>query len=226
MNDTTAKYVTFFNEKFQRGKPELLKEIQRSTKGGQNAAAQQMQVQEISSLKDRVQHLENTIATMQREYDDRLAALEANLYRLVSYSNGQNGNESENYSGNMQVKDANYDQNDMPPPHSESVDTEEDNESSRPTLPPHPNSKVLPQPGVLPPPPQSLRHSSFLRGLSNASMSDLGFSEMTPFEQKYLQSAMSNPDLAPVESSQATLTRQMSESIDRLDLNDFPPLSG
>ena len=55
-NNESAKHITFFNEKFQRDRKDLLKGIQRSTKGGggNNTASNQEQQKEINFLKDRV----------------------------------------------------------------------------------------------------------------------------------------------------------------------------
>lgn len=224
-NKETAKHVTFFNEKFQRGKPELLKEIQRSTKGGQNAASNQEQQKEINILKDRVSYLENNISLMQNDYNERLAALETQLYHYVSYSNGQPPMSSYAQTGNEERSNGIYGgqmntQNPLPPNLEEPIKTE--NGPPKATLAPHPNSKVLPDNRVLPPPP-TMRHESFLRGLSTAS---IGLADMSTFEQKYLESTLSGPDPSETTASSnpAALTRQMSEGLGRLDLNDFPPL--
>lgn len=69
----TAKYVTFYNSNFHREKPELLKEIKRTTNRTQNAASQQEQQKEIEMLREKVQLLE----TLQKNQNDRIAALEA-----------------------------------------------------------------------------------------------------------------------------------------------------
>lgn len=164
---------------------------------------------------------------MQNEYSERLAALETQLYHYVSYSNGpsqggigsyaQTGNEEHSngiYGGEMNT------QNTVLPSLEEATTTE--NEPPKATLAPHPNSKVLPDNRVLPPPP-AMRNESFMRGFSTAS---IGLGDMTTFEQKYLETTLSGPDppetTAP--SNPAALTRQMSEGLGKLDLNDFPPL--
>jgi len=69
----TAKYVTFYNSNFHRDKPELLKEIKRTTNRTQNAASQQEQQKEIEMLREKVQLLES----LQKDQNDRIAALEA-----------------------------------------------------------------------------------------------------------------------------------------------------
>jgi hypothetical protein len=252
-NKDTAKHVTFYNEKFQRGRQDLLKDIQRSTKGGQNAANQQKQTEEINHLKDRVGLLERTIKDMQNEYNNRLAAIQSQLYQFVSYSNnGQpppapvaaptaepittnispNGpfpsNETYNRVGQQTYQAT------VAASIPEETQQQTENGPRRATLAPHPNSKVLPAPDInrLPQPPGPARHSSFMRGFSQSSI-DLGYSEMSPFEQKFLESALDGPN-PPEEDAprlsnprQARLTREMSEQIQNLDLNDtnFPTLS-
>mmetsp|Transcript_2256 Transcript_2256/g.2727 ORF Transcript_2256/g.2727 Transcript_2256/m.2727 type:complete len:326 (+) Transcript_2256:12-989(+) len=69
----SAKYVTFFNKHFHREKPELLKEIKRTTNRTQNAASQHEQQKEIEMLREKVELLE----TLQKSQNDRIAALEA-----------------------------------------------------------------------------------------------------------------------------------------------------
>lgn len=70
-----AKYVTFFNKNFHREKPELLKEIKRTTNRSQNAVSQQEQQREIEILRERVEQLES----LQKSQNDRITALEALL---------------------------------------------------------------------------------------------------------------------------------------------------
>lgn len=249
VNKETAKYVTFFNEKFKRDRPDLLKEIQRSTKGGQSANQSQEQQREIKSLKERVTQLEQTIHMMQSDFNERFAALQTQMYQYSTYSNGQHAMSYPSNAG--ETYNENYNQGDGTLPSPEKIDTETENDTSQPTLAPHPNSKVLPDSRVLPAPPRqgsNMRYDSFLRGLSSASIPD-----MTPFEQKYLQNAMTGPD--PLNSDSNTnqspaaslstgtagdelalpqlnqnnrsgLTRQLSEGFQRLDLSlsEYPPL--
>ena len=76
----TAKYVTFYNEKFKRGRCDLLKEIQRSTRGGNsgNATAAEQQ-KEIEALKARVHQLENQIDSINSHFEERLRTVELNM---------------------------------------------------------------------------------------------------------------------------------------------------
>ena len=55
----TAKHVTFYNENFKRGRHDLLKKIQRSTRGGGSNNSQDTQ-REIQQLKDKVSTMEKT----------------------------------------------------------------------------------------------------------------------------------------------------------------------
>lgn len=74
----TAKHVTFFNEKFKRGRCDLLKEIQRSTRGGATLSGQD-QAKEVQELKDTVHALEDKIETMTAEMDERMRRLELDM---------------------------------------------------------------------------------------------------------------------------------------------------
>jgi hypothetical protein len=55
----TAKHVTFFNENFKRGRCDLLKNIQRSTRGGTTTT--QDHQREIQILRDEVTTLEQKL---------------------------------------------------------------------------------------------------------------------------------------------------------------------
>jgi len=74
----TARHVTFFNENFKRGKCDLLKNIQRSTRGGGNAPGQDQQ-REIQSLKEKVAALEMTISDMGGQMEERMRRLELDM---------------------------------------------------------------------------------------------------------------------------------------------------
>ena len=74
----TAKHVTFYNENFKRGRCDLLKKIQRSTRGGGSATGQDQQ-KEIQTLRDRVSSLEQQIADMNNQFEDRVRRLELEM---------------------------------------------------------------------------------------------------------------------------------------------------
>lgn len=80
-DQSTAKHVTFFNEKFKRGRCDLLKEIQRSTRGttqnGQQALVEHQK--EVSELRTYVEELETTIANMKEDMEERMRKLELDM---------------------------------------------------------------------------------------------------------------------------------------------------
>jgi len=74
----TAKHVTFYNENFKRGRHDLLKKIQRSTRGGGSNAGQDAQ-REIQQLKEKVANLEKTIQTFHTQQQERMRGLELDM---------------------------------------------------------------------------------------------------------------------------------------------------
>jgi len=74
----TAKHVTFYNEHFKRGRHDLLKKIQRSTRGGGNTTGQDTQ-REIQQLKDTVANMENTIQDLHAQQEERVRRLELEM---------------------------------------------------------------------------------------------------------------------------------------------------
>lgn len=74
----TAKYVTFYNEKFKRGRCDLLKEIQRSTRGGGSNNSSDHQ-QEVLALKQTVSSLESKITEMNNQMEERMRRLELDM---------------------------------------------------------------------------------------------------------------------------------------------------
>jgi len=74
----TAKHVTFFNENFKRGRCDLLKKIQRSTRGGGNSPGQDQQ-REIQALKEKIATLETTITEMGVQMEERMRRLELDM---------------------------------------------------------------------------------------------------------------------------------------------------
>jgi hypothetical protein len=258
VNKETAKYVTFFNEKFQRDRKDLLKGIQRSTKGGNNAASSQEQQKEINSLKDRVTQLESNNNVLQ----EQLNALQSQINQLFSNQNvpqsidhfaplpvhvsvpprmGSKGSTNEenvnapygrggSYGSNGHHENhINYHGNNVAPSISETDPADNTaRDPSLPTLSRHPNAKVLPDKRALPPPPKPMRENSFLRGFSNPSLGDFGSDGMSPFERRFLVSTLAGPDpenSAPQEIAQRpSLQREMSEQLNQLNLDEYPPL--
>jgi len=74
----TAKHVTFYNEKFKRGRCDLLKEIQRSTRGGGSNSNQDHQ-REIENLKKQVSTLETKLTEATTQMEDRMRRLELDM---------------------------------------------------------------------------------------------------------------------------------------------------
>lgn len=74
----TAKHVTFYNENFKRGRCDLLKKIQRSTRGGGTPGGQD-QAREIQQLKEKVGQLETTIQDMNTQTEERIRRLELDM---------------------------------------------------------------------------------------------------------------------------------------------------
>ena len=74
----TAKHVTFYNENFKRGRCDLLKKIQRSTRSG-GATGGQDQAKEVQQLKEKVNQLEDTIEDMRMQSEERIRRLELDM---------------------------------------------------------------------------------------------------------------------------------------------------
>lgn len=74
----TAKHVTFYNENFKRGRCDLLKKIQRSTRGGGGTPGQD-QAREVQILKEKVSSLEKTISDMGSQMEERMRRLELDM---------------------------------------------------------------------------------------------------------------------------------------------------
>jgi len=74
----TAKHVTFYNENFKRGRCDLLRNIQRSTRGGGSNSGQN-QEKDINELKDKVINLEKTIQDLHAQQEERMRRLELDM---------------------------------------------------------------------------------------------------------------------------------------------------
>lgn len=74
---STSKHVTFYNEKFKRGRCDLLKEIQRSTRGSHNNP--QDQQKEVEALKTQVAELEQSLEDMKKQMEERVGKLELDM---------------------------------------------------------------------------------------------------------------------------------------------------
>jgi hypothetical protein len=73
-----AKHVTFYNENFKRGRCDLLKKIQRSTRGN-GVGPGQDHSREIQMLRDHVSTLEQRVQDVQTQMEERLRRLELDM---------------------------------------------------------------------------------------------------------------------------------------------------
>lgn len=74
----TAKHVTFYNEKFKRGRCDLLREIQRSTRGGASSVNADHQ-KEIDALKNRVAQLEQQVHDINEHFEEKMRTMELGM---------------------------------------------------------------------------------------------------------------------------------------------------
>lgn len=74
----TAKHVTFFNENFKRSRCDLLKKIQRSTRGG-GATTPGDQSREVVALREQVANLEQQISEVATQTEERVRRLELEM---------------------------------------------------------------------------------------------------------------------------------------------------
>lgn len=79
-DEGTAKHVTFYNENFKKGRCDLLKKIQRSTRGGGAAhASPGDQSREIFALREQVANLEQQISEVATQTEERVRRLELEM---------------------------------------------------------------------------------------------------------------------------------------------------
>mmetsp|Transcript_7040 Transcript_7040/g.8145 ORF Transcript_7040/g.8145 Transcript_7040/m.8145 type:complete len:268 (+) Transcript_7040:429-1232(+) len=79
----SSKHVRFYNEKFKRGRKDLLSQIHRSTRNSNNANNQS---QEIKTLKERVSMLERQLYSMQEAFMN----LEAQMRQMINTDSFEN----------------------------------------------------------------------------------------------------------------------------------------
>ena len=80
-DQSTAKFVTFFNEKFKRGRYDLLKEIQRSTRGGGSSSTDH--AREVEALRNAVSTLENRVQELEGRWQDTEMKMERQIHAKV-----------------------------------------------------------------------------------------------------------------------------------------------
>ncbi len=78
MDPCTTCYVSFYHEKFQKDRPELLHQIKRATKSDQQSK------DDVESLKVEVCKLKDCIGQMLREMDWKLAQMSYEYDRPIS----------------------------------------------------------------------------------------------------------------------------------------------
>lgn len=78
-DSSTSKHVTFFNEKFKRGRCDLLKDIQRSTRGGGSNNTLQDHQKEVELLKAQVAELEQALKDAKKQMEERVSKLELDM---------------------------------------------------------------------------------------------------------------------------------------------------
>jgi hypothetical protein len=192
-DEGTAKHVTFYNENFKRGRCDLLKKIQRSTRGGGNNPGENQQ-REIQNLRDQVSMLEQQITDTNTQFEERVRLLETQMLarmeqmllavqqqqqtqmqmlKAASIGSANAQASSSLYRGSWEANSntvPSYPRGDSINSTATSVAANSNNSSSNraaPTLPPHPKQKqglpVNGLPGVMAAPPE--RFNS-LRGIS------------------------------------------------------------
>lgn len=190
----TAKHVTFYNENFKRGRCDLLKKIQRSTRGGGSSGPPD-QSREVQALKETIDSLEQKIEDNANQMEERMRRLELDMLGRMEQMVLAIQQQQVQHSNNVEAPKA---------PGSKGVSIGgpsgmvgwdplpfgargtsigsisglasltglsilKAGEQGGPTLPPHPKQKSLPPqglPGALTIPPASLET---LRGISNLS---------------------------------------------------------
>lgn len=74
----TACYVRFYHEKFQKDKPELLKDIKRATKSDMTSK------DDLDGVKQELQKLKDHVAKLTNDYDRKLAELSYEYNRRIT----------------------------------------------------------------------------------------------------------------------------------------------
>lgn len=80
---STAKHVTFFNEKFKRDRYDLLKDIQRSTRGGGAQATIADQAQLVEILRNTVVALESRVQELEGRWQEMAMKTERDIQAKV-----------------------------------------------------------------------------------------------------------------------------------------------
>lgn len=83
---STAKHVTFFNDKFKRGRNDLLRDIQRSTRGGGAQASLADQSREIETLHSAVFTLEGRVQDLESRWRELTMKMEREIQSKVEFA--------------------------------------------------------------------------------------------------------------------------------------------
>ena len=83
-DDKTSTYVSFFHQNFQKDRPDLLQSIKRATK------SEQQTKEENDSLRTEIASLRSTMASMQAETNQKIAALTDRFNQQIAALQGEN----------------------------------------------------------------------------------------------------------------------------------------
>ena len=83
-DDRTSTYVSFFHQNFQKDRPDLLQSIKRATK------SEQQTKEENDSLRTEIASLRSTMASMQAETNQKIAALTDRFNQQIAALQGEN----------------------------------------------------------------------------------------------------------------------------------------
>jgi len=177
---TTAKYVTFHNENFKRGRPDLLLRIQRSTRGGADKATIADQGREVELLTAKVFMLEDKIRDLEATLERSILAKAEALVMNIMGSSQTLRNLSVGGLGSMGLLGAQ-----ALPLNTASASSivgtgasagASGSAGGQPTLPPHPKEKMLP--------------ASLERNLSVGNLTNSSLLLRNAWEDKFLSSVM------------------------------------
>jgi len=226
---STAGYVRFFNEKFIRGRTDLLNQIQRSTKSTGNG---QNQAQEIKTLKEKVSSLELQLSKMKSEmksFKDEVR----NLLKKNKHGDQNGKREYEEQGAQMQpsvkVSQAGGEAhgvgfNEYPDSHM-SQQYSDSQWSNNGTLEPHPNAKKV-DPNQLPPRPGlgTNRNESLLRGFSGGFDESLFPDEPERVHSSAVTETMQGKMMARIQSLDISGVYQTERNDEELQPVDYSPV--
>ena len=191
--------MTFHNEYFKRGRPDLLQKIQRSTRGGADKASLADQAREVDSLNAKVFILEEKVrdleATLERNILGKVEAMVMNMMGSTGYPGvrmpAQNLFMNERSFGSMGFLADPL----LGAQAARAFSTASASSmggvagaDGQPTLPPHPKQKLLPPPSL-----GTITAHSASGGLRNISGGHLTNSSLllrNAWEDKFLSSVM------------------------------------